>query len=259
MPRFMTNSHNKTFGTYFRILFTSLSFLFSIAQLGARACSAHDPGVTHHPGVELGDLCVLHFSFRCFPAPELAEVAIRRNRNERGQQEEQVCQDILDCEPEPTEVYPYPKPLHDLRRERTVRRDRTELVDVWYEVDVRPDPHRVVHHGRDDDECPALRDVPVEEQRRGYEQPLHKRIQGDDEEVEAAPKGGMDYGERGRRRAQACAHLHQHEQSAARHHPRTERGQEHRYVCQSRPPALASGNSHRDEPQEEAPSQSYHR
>jgi hypothetical protein len=43
-----------------------------------------DPGATHHPRMNFGDLCVLHFSFRCFLTPELAEVAIRRNRNERG-------------------------------------------------------------------------------------------------------------------------------------------------------------------------------
>ena len=43
-----------------------------------------DPGATHHPRMNFGDLCVLHFSFRCFLTPELAEVAIRRYRNERG-------------------------------------------------------------------------------------------------------------------------------------------------------------------------------
>src|SRR5215204_7350390 len=145
--------------------------------------------------MDLGHLCALGFLFHCPLTGRFPEGGSCRSGNECGQEEQQVCQEILECEPKPTEIHPHPKLLHDLRREWTIQRESPELKHIGHEVDVAPEAHRVERHSRYDYERPAPGDVPVAEQRCGHEQPLHKGVDGDDEEAEAAPEGGMDKGE----------------------------------------------------------------
>lgn len=90
----------------------------------------------------------------------------RRSRNEGGHEEEEGGQDVLDDAPDEVEIQPMTQQLNVGRRGRPGRRVG-QREDGRREVEVRPDPHRVVRHGRDDEQHPTPRDVPIQEPAAG--------------------------------------------------------------------------------------------